>query len=40
MAGKKKIGKKKAKRGTHIVPAHLMGKTLRKKVSRKRSRKA
>ena len=41
MAGKRKVGKKHVKnhskrRGTKIVPEHLMGKTLTKKSGHKR----
>ncbi len=40
MAGKKKVGKRhrSKKHSTKVVPEHLMGKSLHKKVSRKRSR--
>ena len=45
MAGKKKVGKKRGGRKTHkghtsVMPAHMLGKSLHKKVGRKRSRKA
>lgn len=43
MAGKRKVGRKRGRKGhsskTHIVPSHLMGKTLHKRAGRKRSRK-
>ena len=46
MAKSKKVGKKKAHkrhrgkhRGTKVLPEHMFGKAMHKKVSRKRSRK-
>lgn len=35
-----KVGSKKGHKGTKVVPAHMLGKSLHKKTSRKRSRKA
>lgn len=46
MSGKKRVGKKhvsprrKSHKGTTVLPAHLLGKSLHKKTGRKRSRKA
>lgn len=46
MSGKKRVGKKhvshrrKGHKGTTVLPAHLLGKSLHKKTGRKRSRKA
>ena len=44
MAGKKKVGKKhrgskKGHKGTTVLPAHMLGKSLHKKAGRKRSHK-
>lgn len=39
--GKKRVSHRKAhKGGTKVLPAHMLGKSLHKKVGRKRSRKA
>lgn len=37
MAGKKKVGRKRHHKGTKVLPAHMLGKTMHKRTRRKKA---